>query len=69
MCLSHVHMGSVFPLEPILLCFLIFSKPIGCLRDVTMEAHSVDLVAEYLDATTSSESEPRQQQQQQPASS
>ena len=69
LCLSHVHMGSVFSLDLILFYFLTFSKPIRCLRDVTMvcfltAAHSVDPAAEYPDAATSPESELGEQQQQ-----
>ena len=57
-------MGSVFPLDLILFYFLIFSKPIRCLRDPTMVpagAHSVDTAVECIDADTSPESEPGEQ--------
>ena len=64
-------MGSVFPLDLIPFCFLIFSKPSDasetwqqiCFPTV---AHPVDPAAECIDADTSPESETGEQQQQQP---
>ena len=60
-------MGSVFPLDLVLLYFLTFSKPSRCLRDATMDllptgAHLVDPAVESIDADVSPE--PAKQQQQ-----
>ena len=72
LCLSHVHMGSVFPLDLILFYFLTFSKPSNASKTrqwicFPAGAHSVDPAAECIDADTSPESESGEQQQQQPA--
>ena len=64
-------MGSVFPLDLILFCILIFSKPSDAseMRKwifFPTRAHSVDPAAECLDAVVSPESESGERQQQQP---
>ena len=63
-------MGSVFPLDLLLFCILIFSKPSDASEMwqricFPTEAHPVDPVAECIDADTSPESESGEQQQQQ----
>ena len=62
-------MGSVFPLDLILFCILIFSKPSDASETwqwicISTEAHSVDPAAEYIDAVARAELESGEQQQQ-----
>ena len=68
LCLSHVHMGSVFPLDLILFYILMFPQPSDASETrqwicFPIGAHSVDPAAECIDADISPEPELGEQHQ------